>query len=76
MTEQVVRLIYPPAAVSTPVVNHLIRNFTGLTVNILHAEVNSTQGWLEVQLAGTAAIIEAAIDWLRMQGIEVQVLGH
>ncbi|MBX3004076.1 MAG: NIL domain-containing protein [Anaerolineales bacterium] len=76
MTEQVVRLIYPPAAVNTPVVTHLIRNFNGLTVNIMHAETNSSDGWIEVQLAGTAAIIEAAIDWLRKQGIEVQVLGH
>jgi len=57
-------------------VTQLIRNFIGLTVNIMHAEVNSTEGWIEVQLAGTAAIIEAAVDWLRKQGIEVQVLGH
>ncbi|MCW5873705.1 MAG: hypothetical protein KIS88_03565 [Anaerolineales bacterium] len=76
MTEQVVRLIYPPAAVNNPVVNQLIRNFTGLTVNILQAEVNPTQGWLEVQLVGSSAIIESSIDWLRSQGIEVQVLGH
>lgn len=76
MTEQVVRLIYPPAAVNTPVVTQLIRNFNGLTVNIMHAETNSSDGWIEVQLAGTAAIIEAAVDWLRKQGIEVLVLGH
>ncbi|UYN89607.1 MAG: NIL domain-containing protein [Anaerolineales bacterium] len=76
MTEQVVRLIYPPAAVNTPVVTQLIRNFVGLTVNILQAQVNPTQGWLEVQLVGSSAIIESSIDWLRSQGIEVQVLGH
>ncbi|MBX3046223.1 MAG: hypothetical protein KJZ53_10560 [Anaerolineales bacterium] len=76
MTEQVVRLIYPPAAVNTPVVNQLIRNFVGLTVNILQAQVNPAEGWLEVQLVGSSAIIESSIDWLRSQGIEVQVLGH
>lgn len=76
MTEQVVRLIYPPAVVNTPVVTQLIRNFVGLTVNILQAQVNPTQGWLEVQLVGSSAIIESSIDWLRSQGIEVQVLGH
>lgn len=75
MTEQVVRLIYPPTVVNVPIVNQLIRSFTDLTVNILQAEVNPTEGWLEVQLVGSAAVIESSIDWLRKQGVEVQVLG-
>lgn len=75
MTEQVVRLIYPPSAVNTPIVNQLIRTFGDLSVNILRAEVNPTEGWLEVQLMGSAAVIESSIDWLRQQGVEVQVLG-
>ncbi|MBX3049456.1 MAG: hypothetical protein KIS80_06320 [Anaerolineales bacterium] len=75
MTEQVVRLIYPPSAVNTPIVNQLIRNFGDLSINILRAQVNPTEGWLEVQLVGSAAVIESSIDWLRSQGIEVQVLG-
>jgi ABC-type methionine transport system ATPase subunit len=76
MTEQVVRLIYPPSSVNNPIVNQLIRSFNDLTVNILQAEVNPNQGWLEVQLVGSAAVIEASIDWLRKQGVEVQVLGN
>ncbi len=75
MTEQVVRLIYPPTVVNVPIVNQLIRSFSDLTVNILQAEVNPTEGWLEVQLVGSAAVIESSIDWLRKQGVEVQVLG-
>jgi ABC-type methionine transport system ATPase subunit len=75
VTEQVVRLIYPPQVVNVPIVNQLIRNFGDLTVNILQAEVNPAQGWLEVQLVGSAAVIESSIDWLRKQGVEVQVLG-
>ena len=75
MTEQVVRLFYPPTVVNVPIVNQLIRNFGDLTVNILQAEVNPTEGWLEVQLVGSASIIESAIDWLRKQGVEVQNLG-
>ena len=75
MTEQVVRLIYPPTVVNVPIVNQLIRNFGDLTVNILQAEVNPTEGWLEVQLVGNAPVIESAIDWLRKQGVEVQSLG-
>lgn len=75
MTEQVLRLIYPPSVVNVPIVNQLIRNFGELTVNILRAEVNPDQGWLEVQLVGSAGMIESSIDWLRQQGVEVQVLG-
>ena len=75
MTEQVVRLIYPPSVVNVPIVNQLIRNFGDLAVNILRAEVNPTEGWLEVQLIGSAAVIESSIDWLRKQGVDVQVLG-
>lgn len=73
--EQVVRLIYPPSVVNIPIVNQLIRKYNDLTVNILRAEVNRTEGWLEVQLVGTAALIESSMDWLRQQGVEVQVLG-
>jgi ABC-type methionine transport system ATPase subunit len=74
VTEQVVRLIYPPSVVNTPIVNQLIRNYNDLTVNIIRAEVNPEEGWLEVQLVGNAAVIESSIDWLRQQGVEVQVL--
>jgi ABC-type methionine transport system ATPase subunit len=75
VTEQVLRLIYPPSVVNVPIVNQLIRNFSDLTVNILRAEVNPDQGWLEVQVVGSAGLIESSIDWLRQQGVEVQVLG-
>jgi hypothetical protein len=61
--------------VNVPIVNHLIRNFGDLAVNILRAEVNPAEGWLEVQLIGSASVIESSIDWLRKQGVEVQVLG-
>jgi ABC-type methionine transport system ATPase subunit len=75
VTEQVLRLIYPPSVVNVPIVNQLVRNFSELTINILRAEVNPEEGWLEVQLVGKAGNIEAATDWLRQQGVEVQVLG-
>ena len=75
MTEQVLRLIYPPSVVNMPIVNQLIRKFQELTVNILRAEVKPGKGWLEVQVVGSAGMIEASIDWLRQKGVEVQVLG-
>lgn len=75
MTEQVLRLIYPPSVVNIPIVNQLIRKYVELTVNILRAEVKPDEAWLEIQVVGSAGMIESCIDWLRLQGVEVQVLG-
>ncbi len=75
MTEQVVRLIYPPNLLSMPVINRLIRQYTDLGINILRAEVSPKEGWLEVQFVGNAAMIESAIHWLQEKGIEVLTLG-
>ena len=75
MTEQVLRLIYPPSVVSNPIISQLIRNYVELTVNILRGEVTPDKGWLEIQVVGSAGMIESCIDWLRQQGVEVQVLG-
>ena len=74
MTEQVLRLIYPPSVVGNPIVSRLIRTFNELSVNILRAEVKPSEGWLEVQVVGSANMIESSIDWLRKQGVEVQIL--
>ena len=75
MTEQVLRLIYPPSVVNIPIVNRLIRNFSELTVNILRAAVKPDQGWLEIQVVGSASMIESSFDGLRQQGVDVQTLG-
>ena len=73
MTEQVIRLIYPPNLLDVPVINQLIRRYD-LTVNILRAQVTPQEGWVDVQLSGNSAAIEDAMAWLTSQGIEVQRL--
>ena len=75
MPDQVIRLIYPPHLLDVPVINQLIRRYD-LTINILRAEVNSEQGWVDIQLQGGTAAIENAIHWLTGQGIEVQPLAQ
>jgi hypothetical protein len=74
VAEQVIRLLYPPSIKNLPIVNQLIRQYNDLTINILQAQVNSMESWLEVQVVGKAALIENAISWLREQGVEVQTL--
>ncbi len=71
MSDQVVRLIYPPALLSVPIINQLIRRYD-ITVNILRAQIGGEERWIEVQLAGNAAVIEESINWLKGIGIEVQ----
>lgn len=74
MTEQVIRLFYPPTKSKTALINQLIRKYQNLSVNILRDKVNAVENWLEIQIVGKAAVIENAINWLREQGIEVQTL--
>lgn len=71
MSDQIVRLVYPPALLSVPIINQLIRRYD-LTVNILRAQIGGEDRWIEVQLAGNAAVIEEAVSWLETIGIEVQ----
>ncbi len=73
MPDQVVRLIFPPHLLDVPVINQLIRRYE-LTFNILRAEVTPNEGWVDIQLDGSAAAIEDAITWLSGQGIEIQRL--
>jgi len=75
MPDQIVRLIYPPHLLDVPVINQLIRRFD-LTVNILRAQVSPDEGWVDVQLSGSAAAIESAATWLAGRGIEVQWLAQ
>lgn len=70
MSDQVIRLIYPPSLLSSPVINQLIRRYD-ITVNILRAQIGSGQAWLDVSLAGNPTIIDEAIAWLKGLGVEV-----
>ena len=71
MSDQFIRLTYPSGLLKVPVINQLIRRFD-LTVNILKAQIDSDQGWIEVQLAGNSVVIGEALRWLQTQGIDVE----
>lgn len=76
MAEQTVRLVYPPNLLNMPIINQLIRRFSGLGVNIIRAEVSPNEGWLELQFVGKAELISSAVAWLKDQGIEVRTIGE
>jgi len=71
MQEPIVRLVYPPDLLRTPVLNQLMQRFD-LTVNILRAQVGAEAGWIELQLRGEDDVVAEALDWLRERGVYVQ----
>ncbi len=73
MSSQTVRLIFPPNLHDEPIINRLLRRYS-FTVNILRANVTAEQGWMDIQISGKVAEIEASFSWLREQGIEVILL--
>ncbi len=70
-TTRKVQLHYPLARLTEPVVTRLVTDFD-VAPNILRADVNAqTGGWLVVELSGDAARTDAALAWLREQGLVV-----
>jgi ABC-type methionine transport system ATPase subunit len=72
---QTVRLYYPQSLVHEPVINQLIRQHE-ITVNIMEAKIGLEEGWLQVQISGTEAEIQRAVEWLKAQGIDVRPAGE
>ena len=72
MAEQSIRLTYPPSLLKTPIIYQLIRSYD-VTVNILRAQLSPEEGWLIIHLSGEEGAVNEAIDWLKAQGIQVDL---
>ncbi len=65
------RIHFPPEQISVPIVTHLVMDFD-LSPNLLRADIDAKNGgWLVLGLSGDDARLEAALSWLRGQGLEV-----
>lgn len=69
-----VKLTFPEDLIREPVLARLTRRFD-VDPNIRRANVGDHEGWIVCELVGAADAIEAALTWLRDQGIEVDLLG-
>jgi len=69
-----VKFIYPPELVHRPIIYALGKRF-GLVTNVRRANVGDTQSWVEMELVGRPTAIEAGMDWLRRQGLHVELVG-
>ncbi len=69
-------LTFPPAVVHMPVTYRLAKDFN-IASNILRAQVAPDEvGKLVLELSGDIDQIEAALSWMRDQGIGVSLMGH
>jgi ABC-type methionine transport system ATPase subunit len=59
--------------IQRPVIYELGVNFEIVT-NIRRAEVNQNDGWVVLELEGSAEEIERGLAWVTEQGVEVSLL--
>jgi L-aspartate semialdehyde sulfurtransferase ferredoxin len=69
-----VKLTYPDDLIREPVMARLVREHD-VVPNIRGAHVDAEEGWIVCEIEGEPDRVEAAIDWLRDQGIRVDLLG-
>ena len=66
-----VTLTFPKRAIQMPVAYRLAKDFN-VAANIIRAQVAPNQiGKLVVELSGDIDELEASVDWMRSQGIQV-----
>jgi L-aspartate semialdehyde sulfurtransferase ferredoxin len=71
-----VTLTFPKRTVHMPVTYRLTKDFN-VAANIIRAQVTPNQiGTLVVELSGDIDELDAAIDWMRSQDINVSLLGR
>jgi ferredoxin len=68
-----VTLTFPKRAIQMPVTYRLAKDFN-VAANIIRAQVAPNQiGKLVVELSGDIDELEASVDWMRSQGIQVSL---
>ena len=70
-TRQKFYLTYPQRLVREPLIYHLSRKFD-VVFNVRGASVNEEIGIIALELDGAPDVVEAAVTWLREQGVTVE----
>jgi hypothetical protein len=69
-----VRLTYTPQLMAEPVVTSLRRRF-GVGTSVGEATINHNRGWVELEIVGVAAGVEAALEFLRQSQVAFEDAG-
>jgi ABC-type methionine transport system ATPase subunit len=73
MSRRKLRLSYPPPLLQRPIIHKLIRQFD-ISINILRAQIDLNEGWLEIEMEGSPSQVSLALKWLESEGVEVEGL--
>jgi ABC-type methionine transport system ATPase subunit len=74
MSQIQVKLTFPETEVRRPVLATLVRQFD-VEPSIRRADVEEHRGWIVCEIDGKAGQLDAALEWLRSEGITVDLLG-
>ena len=69
-----VRLTFPEELVREPVIARMTDLFA-VVPNIRKADVDDRGGWIVCELDGDASVVDGALEWLRAEGVRVDLLG-
>jgi len=70
MSNRKLRLTFPAAQVSEPVIYHVVKDFD-VVPSIRRAAIENHFGWMIVDFSGEAAAIDAAVNYMEGLGVEV-----
>jgi ABC-type methionine transport system ATPase subunit len=69
-----VRLTFPESLIREPIIARLVKELD-VVPNIRRADVGERSGWIVCELDGSGDSVDRAVEWLREQGVEVDLLG-
>ncbi len=69
-----VRLTFPEELVREPIIARMVKELD-IVPNIRRADVGEADGWIICELDGDGATIDRAVEWLRGEGVQVDLLG-
>lgn len=72
MGKRRVKFTFPPALITRPIIWEVGHRFPVVT-NIRRADVREDYGWVVLELTGEDAAIEQALEWVRSQGVRVDL---
>ncbi len=69
-----VKLTFPEELVREPIMARLVQDL-GVVPNIRRADVGERSGWMVCELDGEGSAVDRAVQWLRDEGVQVDLLG-
>jgi ABC-type methionine transport system ATPase subunit len=69
-----VKLTFPEELVREPIIARMVKELD-IVPNIRRADVGERTGWIICELDGEGSTVDQAVEWLRGEGVQVDLLG-